>query len=53
MCGHVNEEEFVFSGILCCEECGCTKFASDARKREIEHADEMVPEMQGDKRKGE
>lgn len=31
-CGHVNDAGQDFSGILCCEHCGCTKAASDDRK---------------------
>lgn len=31
-CGHVNEKGVVYAGILCCEECGATKYASEARR---------------------
>jgi len=55
MCYHVNEVGFVFRGVLCCEECGCTKLASDLRRdrKEIKDADEMVSKMQGAKGKDE
>lgn len=32
MCTHVNDDGGkMFSGLICCGECGCTKAASDAR----------------------
>jgi hypothetical protein len=34
-CGHVNTVERRFLGLLVCAACGCTKFASDAREREL------------------
>jgi hypothetical protein len=37
-CGHVNERGLVFHGeIMCCEACGSTKRASDARKEQKEN----------------
>jgi hypothetical protein len=52
-CGHLNKEGIMYRGLLCCEKCGCTKFASDYRKRVIDSANEVVSEMQGDTGKGE
>ena len=54
-CGHVNGKGILGpSGLLCCEECGCTKIASDPRRKETgEHADEMVSKVQGAEGKGE
>lgn len=35
-CHHVNELGINFTGLICCEKCGCTKIASDLRRiREI------------------
>lgn len=31
-CGHVNTAGIHHNGNLCCEACGCTKIASDARE---------------------
>lgn len=38
-CGHKNEKgitsrSITRRGLLCCEECGCSKIASDSRKAE-------------------
>jgi hypothetical protein len=53
-CGHLNKEGIMYCGLLCCEKCGCTKFASDdRRKKVIEGANEVVSEMQGAEGKGE
>lgn len=39
-CGHENTKGIMgANGVLCCEECGCTKVASDFR-REREERDE-------------
>lgn len=39
-CGHENKtgtkKRFMENQLICCEKCGCTKIASDARK-EREH----------------
>lgn len=39
-CGHLNKnglkKHFLGNPLTCCEKCGCTKIASDARK-EKEH----------------
>lgn len=32
-CGHVNAAGIHHNGNLCCEACGCTKTASDAREK--------------------
>ncbi len=32
-CGHVNAAGVKYEGLLCCEACGCTKVASDAREK--------------------
>ncbi len=32
-CGHVNAAGIHHNGNLCCERCGCTKVASDAREK--------------------
>ena len=32
-CGHVNAAGVKYEGLLCCERCGCTKVASDAREK--------------------
>ena len=32
-CGHVNAAGIHHNGNLCCEACGCTKVASDAREK--------------------
>ncbi len=53
-CGHENEKGIIsHDDLLCCEKCGCTKIASDLRRRREGHADEVVPEMQEASGKGE
>jgi hypothetical protein len=54
-CGHENDKGIRGpNGLLCCEDCGCTKLASDLRRKETEkHADEVVSEVQGTEGKGE
>lgn len=42
-CGHVNAAGVIDGGILCCEKCTCTKFASDVRQKRFEEENQLTP----------